>query len=78
MFGCIKERQRINSFPGFCSYISVAIFVLIMSAGVYLDNLDTEQGGSLAPLILLIFGANFLIVFNSALCIRGIGKIKRR
>ena len=67
MFGCIKERQRINSFPGFAA-ISVAIFVLIISAGGYLDNLDTEQGGSLAPLILLIFGANFLIVFfNSAL-----------
>ncbi len=63
----LKKDRELILFPVFAA-ISVAIFVLIMSAGGYLDNLDTEQGGSLAPLILLIFGANFLIVFfNSAL-----------
>ena len=65
--GVLKKDRELILFPVFAA-ISVAIFVLIMSAGGYLDNLDTEQGGSLAPLILLIFGANFLIVFfNSAL-----------
>ena len=63
----LKKDRELILFPVFAA-ISVAIFVLILSAGGYLDNLDTEQGGSLAPLILLIFGANFLIVFfNSAL-----------
>ncbi|MEE2620729.1 MAG: DUF6159 family protein [Chloroflexota bacterium] len=63
----LKKDRELILFPVFAA-ISVAIFVLIISAGGYLDNLDTEQGGSLAPLILLIFGANFLIVFfNSAL-----------
>ena len=63
----LKKDRELILFPVFAA-ISVAIFVLIMSVGGYLDNLDTEQGGSLAPLILLIFGANFLIVFfNSAL-----------
>ena len=65
--GVLKKDRELILFPVFAA-ISVAIFVLILSAGGYLDNLDTEQGGSLAPLILLIFGANFLIVFfNSAL-----------
>lgn len=65
--GVLKKDRELILFPVFAA-ISVAIFVLIISAGGYLDNLDTEQGGSLAPLILLIFGANFLIVFfNSAL-----------
>ena len=63
----LKKDRELILFPVFAA-ISVAIFVLILSAGGYLDNLDTEQGGSLAPLLLLIFGANFLIVFfNSAL-----------
>ena len=63
----LKKDRELILFPVFAA-ISVGLFVLIMSAGGYLDNLDTEQGGSLAPLILLIFGANFLIVFfNSAL-----------
>ena len=63
----LKKDRELILFPVFAA-ISVAIFVLILSVGGYLDNLDTEQGGSLAPLILLIFGANFLIVFfNSAL-----------
>ena len=63
----LKKDRELILFPVFAA-ISVAIFVLIMSAGGYLDNLDAEQGGSPAPLILLLFGANFLIVFfNSAL-----------
>ena len=63
----LKKDRELILFPVFAA-ISVGLFVLIMSAGGYLDNLDAEQGGSLAPLILLIFGANFLIVFfNSAL-----------
>ena len=57
----LKKDRELILFPVFAA-ISVAIFVLIISAGGYLDNLDTEQGGSLAPLILLIFGANFLIL----------------
>ena len=63
----LKKDRELILFPVFAA-ISVGLFVLIMSAGGYLDNLDTEQGGSLAPIIFLIFGANFLIVFfNSAL-----------
>ena len=63
----LKKDRELILFPVFAA-ISVGLFVLIMSAGGYLDNLDTEQGGSLTPIILLIFGANFLIVFfNSAL-----------
>ena len=49
----LKKDRELILFPVFAA-ISVAIFVLIMSAAGYLDNLDTEQGGSLAPLILLI------------------------
>jgi len=63
----LKKDRELILFPVFAA-ISVGLFVLIMSAGGYLDNLDTEQGGSLTPIIFLIFGANFLIVFfNSAL-----------
>ena len=39
-----------------------------MYSGGYLDNLDSEQGGSPFPIVILVFTANFIIVFfNSAL-----------
>ena len=74
----LKKDRELILFPVFAA-ISVAIFVLIMSAGGYLDNLDAEQGGSPAPLILLIFGANFLIVFfNSALVSAALERLRLR
>ena len=63
----LKKDRELILFPVFAA-ISVALFVLILSSGGYLDNLDPEQGGSPVPLLFLLFGANFLIVFfNSAL-----------
>ena len=63
----LKKDRELILFPVFAA-ISVAVFVLIMSMGGYLDNLDPEQGGSPVPLVILLFVANFFIVFfNSAL-----------
>ena len=63
----LKKDKELLFFPFFTA-ISVGLLLLIMYSGGYLDNLDSEQGGSPFPIVILVFTANFIIVFfNSAL-----------
>ena len=63
----LKKDKELLFFPFFTA-ISVGLLLLIMYSGGYLDNLDSEQGGSPLPIIILVFTANLIIVFfNSAL-----------
>lgn len=63
----LKKDRELLFFPLFTA-ISVGLLLLVMYSGGYLDNLDPEQGGSQFPIVILLFAANFIIVFfNSAL-----------
>ena len=63
----LKKDRELLFFPLFTA-ISVGLLLLVMYSGGYLDNLDPEQGGSPFPIVILLFAANFIIVFfNSAL-----------
>lgn len=71
----LKKDKELILFPIFAAIsVTLLFFLIISSTGSINDiegtlgNMDPEQGGSPLPIVFLVFGANFLIVFfNSAL-----------